>query len=141
MIQQLADIQLAITKVETALRRESRIGQDASEGDNQRLVRNLKQLLKTAGSFHSNASSSMGNRSTISNGTISRSSLTEEQIHSIRNWIPPPVELEAGTYNSFVALKGDTEPQSSSNPHLKQLSLNTAASQTRSEIDDEFDIV
>ncbi|KAK7422742.1 hypothetical protein QQZ08_009366 [Neonectria magnoliae] len=70
------------------------------EEDN-RISRNLQNLVHVAESFHSSASTIVrdGARSTVWGGSMLGEPLSEEQLFNIESWIPPPIP-EEGTSSS-----------------------------------------
>lgn len=64
--------------------------------DNERITRNLQELVREAESFHSSASTVLGDdaRSTVWGGSVLGDPLSDEQYRHIQDWIPPPTIVE-----------------------------------------------
>ena len=90
MSQKLADIQASISKMQKSLRQESEADRSTqiAQEDGEQISKNLQQLIQAADSFHSNASSVLGKRSTIWDGSILGNPLDEDQVRNIQDWIP-----------------------------------------------------
>ncbi|KXX77095.1 Kinesin light chain 1 [Madurella mycetomatis] len=92
-----------IGRVEIALHQgtQSNSGPTGSsqDADGNQIARNLRQLVRVAETFHSNASAITreGPRSTVWGGSVLGDPLTREQFSNIENWIPPPSNNQGGT--------------------------------------------
>ncbi|KAK3293689.1 uncharacterized protein B0H64DRAFT_218475 [Chaetomium fimeti] len=62
------------------------------DADGNQITQNLRQLVRVAETFHSNASAITreGPRSTVWGGSVLGDPLTREQLFNIESWIPPP---------------------------------------------------
>ena len=69
------------------------------DADGNQVTRNLRQLVRVAESFHSNASAITreGPRSTVWGGSVLGDPLTREQFANIESWISPPSNSQDGT--------------------------------------------
>lgn len=71
----------------------------SQDADGNQITRNLRQLVRVAESFHSNASAITreGPRSTVWGGSVLGDPLTREQFSNIESWIPPLSNSQGGT--------------------------------------------
>ncbi|KAH6848057.1 hypothetical protein B0I37DRAFT_156498 [Chaetomium sp. MPI-CAGE-AT-0009] len=69
------------------------------DADGNQIAQNLRQLVRVAETFHSNASAITreGPRSTVWGGSVLGDPLTSEQFSNIESWIPPPNNSQGGT--------------------------------------------
>jgi tetratricopeptide (TPR) repeat protein len=92
VVQVLASLKAQIRRVEDAIntRNDTQPFSNESWEDNERISRNLEQLLHATETFYSSASTivSDGLGSTVWGGSIAGDPLSCEQLESIENWIP-----------------------------------------------------
>lgn len=80
--------------MESTLHRQGNVESSSPDirDDNKRIYHNLRELVRKADSFHSNASTILGGgaRSTLWGGSVIGNPLTDEQYSNIRDWITTP---------------------------------------------------
>jgi tetratricopeptide (TPR) repeat protein len=97
-----------IGRVEIALQQGTRPSSgptgSSQDADGNQVTRNLRQWVRVAEAFHSNASAITreGPRSTVWGGSVLGDPLTKEQFSNIETWIPPPNNSQGGTTSSTV---------------------------------------
>ncbi len=71
----------------------------SQEADGNQITQNLRQLVRVAQTFHSNASAITreGPRSTVWGGSVQGDPLTREQFANIESWISPPSNSQGET--------------------------------------------
>ncbi|KAF7556472.1 hypothetical protein G7Z17_g1395 [Cylindrodendrum hubeiense] len=106
VIQVLSGLKSQVRRVEFALQATTPFGAGPAERteEDDRISRNMKQLVRVAENFHSSASTIVreGPRSTVWGGSIMGDRLTDDQVSSIQNWIPPPIDEETPYRNGSV---------------------------------------
>jgi tetratricopeptide (TPR) repeat protein len=90
---------------------------DTLRGD-ETVINNLHRVAQAAASFHSNASSIMGARSTVWGGSVIGEPLSQEAFINIQNWIPPPVD-EADRFGDSSS--GPKSPSADSFSNMKSI--------------------
>ena len=99
-----------IGRVEVALQQgmEPSSGPTGSSQDahGSQATQNLRQFVRVADNFHSNASTITreGPRSTVWGGSVLGDPLTREQLSNIENWIPPPDSSQGRATSSRTAI-------------------------------------
>ncbi|KAK7417447.1 hypothetical protein QQX98_004567 [Neonectria punicea] len=99
----LSGLKRQVGRIEVTLRAEPLDNDSLFEmrEEDDRISRNLQNLIHVAESFHSSASTIIrdGARSTVWEGSMLGEPLSEEQLFNIESWIPPPIP-EEGTNSS-----------------------------------------
>lgn len=121
----LSDLKSQIGRVEEALisREDILVSRDDIE-ENERISRNLHQFVRAAESFHSSASTVASDRSTVWGGSILGDPLTQDQMSSIENWIPPPSIVEEDEQNEEIASStGRSAPVSNNRSSIMDMDI------------------
>lgn len=111
----LGDLKTQIGRVEVAVqtRNDAEPPSTDLQQDNERISRNLRQFVRVAESFHSSASTVVG-EGTVWGGSVYGDPLSDDQAQRIENWIPPPTIQEEGPEinNSLSGTTEDVEQDS-----------------------------
>jgi hypothetical protein len=94
----LSSLESHVRRVELTLQVSNKLENGPAEAaeEKDRIFRNLKQIVRVADDFHSNASIIVrdGARSTVWGGSALGDPLTKEQLTNIESWISPPTNAE-----------------------------------------------
>ncbi|KAK2684677.1 hypothetical protein QWA68_016562 [Fusarium oxysporum] len=99
----LSGLKSQLRRVESALQTRSYSSSGESSAEDNRISRNLRHFVQIAENFHSSASTIIGNRSTVWEGSILGEPLTQAQTSRIEEWIPPPLSEEDFTQQNSIA--------------------------------------